>query len=88
MLRVPIDTFVVHNFSLTLALDIDPRFIRANVQAVIQALLIQSFSFAERDFGQPVSEAEIVALVQTVPGVIASNVVALTDEVARSPRTS
>jgi hypothetical protein len=80
VLRMPIDSFVVHNFSLTLALDIDPRFITANVQAAIQALLVQSFSFAERDFGQPVSEAEIVALVQTVPGVIASNVVALTDE--------
>ena len=83
VLRVPIDTFVAHDFSLTLALDIDPRFITANVQAAVQALLVQSFSFAERDFGQPVSEAEIVALVQTVPGVIASNVVALTDETTK-----
>jgi hypothetical protein len=83
VLRVPIDTFVEHDFSLTLALDIDPRFIADDVRTAVATLLAQSFSFAKRDFGQPVSEAEVVALVQTVPGVIASNVVALTDETAK-----
>lgn len=82
LLRLPLDTFVEHDFSLTLQLDIDPRFVTANVQAAVSQLLIQSFSFALRAFGQSVSEAEILALVQTVPGVIASNVVALTDETA------
>ena len=82
LLRLPLDTFVEHDFSLTLQLDIDPRFNTANVQAAVRQLLIQSFSFAQRAFGQSVSEAEILALVQTVPGVIASNVVALTDETA------
>jgi hypothetical protein len=87
-LRLPLDSFDEHDFALTLALDIDDRFVPADVRTNVAEALLGAFSFAKRDFGQSVSEAEVVALVQTVPGVIAANVVSLTDEVSQTTSDS
>jgi hypothetical protein len=87
LLKTPIDSFVQHLFQLTLKLDIDPRFDQPAVRAQVRARLLDAFSFTKREFGQPVSEAEVLALVQAVPGVIAAAVVLLADESDGVPST-
>ena len=80
ILQLPIDSFVEHTFSVTLALEIDERFETAKVQDEVRAALFDTFSFAERDFGQPVNESEILGVVQNVPGVVAASVTFLADD--------
>lgn len=58
-------------FELAATLLIDPRYLPDRVQATVQAQLQQTFSFANRDFGQPVAAAEAIALIQSIPGVMA-----------------
>jgi hypothetical protein len=55
----------------------DPAFSQPAVQAAIQSLLQSTYSFANRTFGQGVTNDEIAALIQSVPGVIAVNVLCL-----------
>lgn len=58
-------------FEVSATLLIDPRYLPNGVQAAVQARLQQSFAFASRDFGQPVTASEVIALIQSVEGVIA-----------------
>jgi hypothetical protein len=48
------------------------------VQAAILSLLQSTYCFANRSFGQGVTNDEIAALIQSVPGVVAVNVLSLT----------
>ena len=72
-----IDTFVDVKFSLTVEVQVDERLDRLEVMAAVRAKLLDSFSFAKREIGQPVSEGEVVGAVQSVPGVRAANVTEL-----------
>lgn len=56
----------------------DPAYSQAAVEAAIYTLLQSTYSFANRTFGQGVTNDEIAALIQSVPGVIACNVLSLT----------
>ena len=59
-------------FNLTAALLVDKlNFDSAAVHDAAAAALTAAFSFAERTFAQAVTEAEIVTLLQAVPGVLA-----------------
>jgi predicted phage baseplate assembly protein len=49
----------------------DPERRVADVLAAIEAALRARFSFAARDFGQPVALSEAIAVIQAVPGVVA-----------------
>lgn len=49
----------------------DPLRVRDEVLAAVRAALGDAFSFDRRDFGQPVTAAEVTATVQQVPGVVA-----------------
>lgn len=64
-------------FSIQAAVLVDERRDKAAVQAAIAAALEAEFRFAERGFGQAVTQAEVVALIHAVPGVIAVDVDAL-----------
>lgn len=55
----------------------DPAFSQPAVKAAIQSLLQSTYCFANRTFGQGVTEDEIAALLQSVAGVIAVNVTSL-----------
>jgi len=63
--------FVQRYFSLGADVAIDPRYVFADVLAAVQSLLLASFGFDARDLGQSVTAAEVMALIHTVPGVIA-----------------
>jgi hypothetical protein len=55
----------------------DSAYSQPAVQAAILALLQSTYCFAKRGFGQGVTNDEIAALIQSVPGVIAVNVINL-----------
>jgi hypothetical protein len=58
-------------FHVALGLDTDPNYDSTKVQASVVSALRAAFSFQARDFGQPVAESQVIAVVQGVPGVIA-----------------
>jgi hypothetical protein len=59
-------------FNLAAAILIDqPRYQPALVRAQVLLELADAFSFANRAFAQPVTSAEITALIQSTPGVVA-----------------
>jgi hypothetical protein len=79
----PVQSFMVAayqplSFNLTARLLIDqPRYIPQLVMTQVAETLKQAFSFENRSFAQAVTAAEIVALIQSVPGVIASTLTQL-----------
>ncbi len=76
-LKDPVQIFDVGGFKslafdLTVALLVDKvNFTTAKVQSAVKKALKAEFSFANRSFAQAVTAAEIVALIQGVPGVLA-----------------
>jgi hypothetical protein len=64
-------------FKLTASLAYDQAYSVTAVNTAVMTLLTQTYSFAQRTFGQGVSGDEISALIQNVPGVIAVNVTSL-----------
>ncbi|MBS0445358.1 MAG: putative baseplate assembly protein [Proteobacteria bacterium] len=69
--------YVQRYFTLSAQLAVDPRYRFADVQAAVQAAVLSAFGFDARDLGQSVTAAEIMALVHTVPGVVAIDIVEL-----------
>jgi predicted phage baseplate assembly protein len=63
-------------FSAGIALVTDPSMQAPAVYAAVQAALSSAFSFDARDFAQPVFASELYGVIQSVPGVIASNLTA------------
>lgn len=70
---VSVDTFKPLNFELCANLKTDPRHRREEVEAAVRIALQTNFDFEHRNFGQSVTSAEVVAVIQRVPGVIAVN---------------
>lgn len=75
-------TFVPRTFKLRARLALDPAHLPELVFDAVEHALRCAFSFEARRFGQPVTGAEILALVQGIEGVIAIDLDALwrTDE--------
>ena len=57
-------------FKLTATLLHDARYIADEVEAAVRAMLGDRFGYARRDLGQAVTAAEVIAALQTVPGVV------------------
>ena len=57
-------------FNLEAGLKIDERYLSDQVKAQVRSELEKVFCFACRGFGQPVTAAEVISLIQAVPGVI------------------
>jgi hypothetical protein len=68
---VKVDGFQLRTFSIDALLIIDKRYFADDVKSQVEASLIEVFSFDNRDFGQPVSAAEVFSVMQSVGGVIA-----------------
>jgi hypothetical protein len=68
---VRVDQFDSLLFNLKANLVIDPRYIAADVLADAEAILKDAYAFAKRAFGQPVTAAEVITILQGVEGVIA-----------------
>ena len=75
--HMQIDSHVPVYFNVKARVSIDSRFIRETVEARIRNALRSAFSFEARDFGQVVTEAEVIAEIHEVEGVIAVNLTAL-----------
>ena len=68
---VEVDGFQPRTFSIDALLIIDERYFADDVKSQVETALIDEFSFDNRDFGQPVSAAEVFSVMQSVEGVIA-----------------
>jgi hypothetical protein len=72
-----VDSYNETTFGLSANVLYDPAFSQPAVEAAILSLLQSTYSFANRTFGQDVTNDEIAALIQSVPGVVAVNVLSL-----------
>lgn len=64
-------------FNLKAKVLINPRHLAAEVLVAVSIALKDAFAFEKRSFGQPVTAAEIIKIIQLVPGVIATDLVQL-----------
>ncbi len=69
--RVIVDSFSLQTFSIQAGIIIDARYQADDVMARAEADLRKTFSFENRNFGQFVTAAEILAVIQAIEGVIA-----------------
>jgi predicted phage baseplate assembly protein len=60
-------------FTVAAGLRVDPAYRTEDVYASVGRRLAGVFSFDRREFGQPVFKSEVIAAIQAVAGVIASN---------------
>ncbi len=73
---IALKSYRPRSFTVAAGLRTDPAYIVDNVYAAVRAELGATFSFDARAFGQPVFKSEVVAVIQSVAGVIASNLTA------------
>jgi predicted phage baseplate assembly protein len=69
-------------FGMAAKMRTDPDYIPERVVAAVTAALQEQFGFDTRSFGQGVALSEVLAAIQTVPGVVMADV----DELYRIPR--
>jgi hypothetical protein len=65
-----ISSYLPRRFHLAATLAVDPAFELATVHAAALLALSGAFAFEQRAFGQAVTEVEIIALLQSTPGVV------------------
>ncbi len=70
-------SFTQINIQVAAQIDVDPTRVPADVQAAAQAALIGYLSFDNLQFGQPINLSSIYAVLQSVTGVIAADVLLL-----------
>lgn len=68
---VIVSTFEPAEFAVHLRVIRDPAYLAEELEQAIRDALIERFSFAQREFAQPVAASEVVAVVQAIPGVVA-----------------
>src|SRR5262249_52114604 len=72
--RFLVDTYGPRFFNVRGRVLVDaPRYEPAAVLAAVEAALKASFAFERRGFGQRVTAAEVLAVMQNVPGVVAAD---------------
>jgi predicted phage baseplate assembly protein len=69
--HVEVDSFQLRTFSIEAGILVDPRYLAEDVLAEVENALRNTFSFENRDFGQPVTAAEVLSIMQAVEGVVA-----------------
>lgn len=68
---VMVSTFTPAKFAIHLRIIRDPAYLAEALERTIRDALVERFSFAQREFAQPVAASEVVAVVQAIPGVVA-----------------
>ncbi|MFD1875730.1 putative baseplate assembly protein [Hymenobacter bucti] len=74
---VVIATYDPVYFQVAASVKVNPDYLPATVLPAVEAALRQQLSFAARDFGQPLAQSTVVAVIQRVPGVVAVELEAL-----------
>jgi hypothetical protein len=64
-----IDSYVPLEFAVTATVYVQPRYTPEAVEQAIRSTLQAAMAFGKRAFGQAVSSAEVITLIQGVPGV-------------------
>ena len=72
-----VKSYVAAKFKLAAAVTRHPDYLADRVEANVRAALLSYFAFDARGFGQPVALSEVMAAIQSVPGVVAVDVNAL-----------
>lgn len=67
---IKVDTFSQLLFNLKVNLAVDSRYVVKDVFAEVESALTEAFSFPKRDFGQGVTTAEVITIIQNIAGVI------------------
>jgi len=67
---VKVDTFDQLLFNVVANVAVDDQYLTSDVFAAIQTVLAEAFSFANRNFGQAVTAAEVITVIQNVAGVV------------------
>jgi hypothetical protein len=76
--QVRVASYLSVSFQLKATVIIDePRFVGPDVLAAVNSALLAAFSFDQRAFAQPVTAAEVISIIQAIPGVIATNLTQL-----------
>jgi hypothetical protein len=88
--QVRVDSYepVYFNLRARLLIDPDHRERRAAIEADVRREIGQAFAFSEREFGQDVSDSELIRLMQDTAGVVAVELVDLyrsTEEAGSAP---
>ncbi len=68
---VELTSFISLTFRLKATVRYDARYLAPAVETAIAQALFTAFSFSQRDFAQPVTAAEVIAVMQSQAGVIA-----------------
>ena len=61
---------ILFNITATIIID-ETDYVEATVHAQVASTITAYFSFGQRSFAQPVTSAEVIAIMQAVPGVVA-----------------
>lgn len=67
---IKVDTFSQFLFNLKVNLAVDSRYVVKDVFTEVEAALAEAFSFPKRGFGQGVTTAEVITIIQKIKGVI------------------
>jgi hypothetical protein len=67
---VRVDTFDLLLFDLVANVSVDSRYVKDDVFAAIETALAEAFAFERRAFGQSVTAAEVITVIQDVEGVV------------------
>ena len=68
-----VDTFAPLAFNMKARVIIHPDFLAATVMANVTARLKDAFAFSRRAFGQAITSAEVITIIQSCDGVIATD---------------
>jgi hypothetical protein len=86
-LTVIVDSHERRFFDLAAQIRIDAAYLPEKVIAATRAALFAEFSFERRGFGQPVTAAEVIRVIEGVPGVVATYLKALFEVREDAPQT-
>jgi predicted phage baseplate assembly protein len=81
--RAEVASYERRTFNLSASILVDARYIVEDVKARVRSELLQAFGFRDREFGQPVTAAEVLKVMHAVEGVEAVDLDHLRLDVSR-----
>jgi Bacterial Ig-like domain len=84
-LAVQIDPYHLQYFDLEATVRVDPAYRVEDVLGAARVAVLAAFSFHRRSFGQPVTAAEVIHVIEAVPGVVATYLKSLYQFAADKP---
>ncbi|HEY5948941.1 MAG TPA: putative baseplate assembly protein [Kofleriaceae bacterium] len=73
-------TFIERRFRITAEVHVNSAYVAADVKTAVEAALQTAFAFEVRELAQHVSEADVIRVIQAVPGVVYTRLTRLGDQ--------